>query len=180
MSSCSVCDRQTAAQNTHTHTHALKCVSVEREGGGYGRVLLDFTGNWITWAHNWSIWRENDGALSFGNGVYETGIRKFKGINMSILLHLQGRWVLKEPCLIFHVCVSHYRSWVAVSLDGGVLLHTRAARSAQFDRLQKPCQKKMFVSAAGGGRESDLYTLEPFSASRKDNKAFLAHQAIHS
>lgn len=37
---------------------------------------------------------------------------------------------------------------MAVSLDGGVLLHTRAARSAQFDRLQKPCQKKMFDAAA--------------------------------
>ncbi len=158
MSCCSVCDRQRAAQNTHSHTHMpwSVCLWREREGR-YGRVLLDFTGNWITWAHNWSIWGENDGALSFGNGVYETGIRKFKGINMSILLHLQGRWVLKEPCLILHVCVSHYRSWVAVLFDVGVLLHTRAARSAQFDRLQQRCQKKMFVSAAGGGLENDPY-----------------------
>lgn len=32
-------------------------------------------------------------------GVYETGIRKFKGINMSILLHPWARWALKAQLI---------------------------------------------------------------------------------
>lgn len=152
MSFCPVCDRQNTAV----------CVCGERERA---RALLDFTGNWITWAHNWSIWGENDGALSFGNGVYETGIRKFKGINMSILLHLQGRWVSKEAWLVLHECVSHSRSCVAVC----VMFYSVCELVSDESSAEKDvCQRW----------ENDPAT-EPFSAYRKDNKAFLARQALH-
>lgn len=84
-----------------------------------GKVCMDFTGKRITWAHNWSIWRKKKWllwrCLSFGDRVYEIGICKFKGINMSILLKHGTSWTLKEHFffkLQLHLqlhCIAHYK-----------------------------------------------------------------------